>query len=127
MYQATMIWVLLVVLTVTCGSNGAIHKSDINDNKVSENEIVSQTKPPPVPCTCGVFLSGQFVKGSQDQPKGYPALLQEQEQTFPCTNLGNKQCTNKCLDIVSILFLIHAGLILEISLNLPSQRSWGFI
>lgn len=98
-----MIWVLLVVLSLTCGSNGAIHKSEINDNKVSENEIVSQTKPPPVPCTCGVFLSGQFVKGSQDQPKGYPALLQEQEQTFPCTNLGNKQCTNKCLDIVSIL------------------------
>jgi hypothetical protein len=55
-----------------------------------------------VPCMCGVFLSGQFVKGRQDQPKGNAALLHEHTEPLPCNPYGNKQCTNKCLDLVSI-------------------------
>lgn len=54
-----------------------------------------------VPCTCGVFLSGQFVKGGNQQPTGLPALLHEHDEVFTCNAFGNKQCTNKCLDIVS--------------------------
>lgn len=52
------------------------------------------------PCTCGVFLSGQFTKFSSDQPKGNPALLQENDITYPCTPAGTKLCTSKCLDAV---------------------------
>lgn len=56
-----------------------------------------------VPCTCGVFLSGQFVKGSADPPRGNAALLHELMVPLPCTPMGLKQCTNKCLDAVSII------------------------
>lgn len=50
-------------------------------------------------CTCGVFLSGQFKKG--ETPKGNAALLHEQDSMYPCTPMGSKQCTNKCLETVS--------------------------
>lgn len=52
-------------------------------------------------CTCGVFLSGQFKKGSPEPPTGYPALLHEHDTLFPCSTMGNKQCINKCLETVS--------------------------
>lgn len=50
-------------------------------------------------CTCGVFLSGQFAKGTR-VPIGNAALLHEQENLYPCTPMGSKQCTNKCLETV---------------------------
>lgn len=53
-------------------------------------------------CTCGVFLSGQFKKGSSEPPKGHAALMHEQDTMFPCTPLGAKQCQNKCLETVCI-------------------------
>ena len=69
---------------------------------ILENALVESAYQPDelVPCTCGVFLSGQFIRGSADPPKGNAALMHELEDKFPCTLLGNKQCTNKCLDIV---------------------------
>ncbi|KAJ3653537.1 hypothetical protein Zmor_012784 [Zophobas morio] len=54
----------------------------------------------PVPCTCGVFLSGQFKKGSKEQPKGVPVLTQEMDTPFMNNAMGNRQCTNKCLEMV---------------------------
>lgn len=54
-------------------------------------------------CTCGVFLSGQFKKDSNDPPVGHPALMHEQDTAFPCTPIGAKQCSNKCLEMVNIL------------------------
>lgn len=63
--------------------------------------VVNQTY-----CTCGVFLSGQFKKASTEPPKGYPALMHEQETLFPCTPIGAKQCSNKCLETVHS-FLFH--------------------
>jgi hypothetical protein len=63
-----------------------------------------------VPCMCGVFLSGQFVKGRQDQPKGNAALLHEHTEPLPCNPYGNKQCTNKCLDLVSIFLSVSLSL-----------------
>lgn len=51
------------------------------------------------PCTCGVFLSSQIVKGKQ--PSGYAALMHEQDESTACNSLGVKACTNKCLEIVS--------------------------
>lgn len=52
-------------------------------------------------CTCGVFLSGQFTKGINEQPKGHAALMHEQDSMYPCTTAGAKQCSNKCLETVS--------------------------
>jgi hypothetical protein len=67
--------------------------------------ILGNTLPPTesFPCVCGVFLSGQFVKGSRDPPKGNAALLHEHSDPVPCNPFGNRQCTNKCLDLVSII------------------------
>lgn len=65
-----------------------------------------EKKNEPVPCTCGVFLSGQFKKGSKDQPKGVPVLTQETDTPFMNNAMGNRQCTNKCLELVRILLIL---------------------
>lgn len=70
---------------------------------ISKIDAADESNDIPVPCTCGIFLSGQFEKGSKEQPKGLPALTQEVGGTFPKTPLGIKQCTNKCLDAVSCI------------------------
>lgn len=57
-----------------------------------------------IPCTCGVFLTGQFKRGSPEPPKGNPALMYEQEIPFSCNAAGIKQCTNRCLEMVNDLF-----------------------
>lgn len=75
------------------------------DNKIEE---LSETNGPN-PCTCGIFLSGQIVKGSKQPPKGEPVLLQEMENHFMNNAVGNRQCINKCLELVSrylFVFLI---------------------
>jgi hypothetical protein len=51
-------------------------------------------------CTCAAFMSGQFKKGSSEQPKGLPALIQETDIHFPCTSTGVKMCINKCLETI---------------------------
>lgn len=53
-------------------------------------------------CTCGVFLSGQFKKGSKEAPEGNAALMHEQDSMYPCTSIGAKQCSNKCLETVRV-------------------------
>lgn len=52
------------------------------------------------PCTCGIFLTGQFKKISHEPPKGNPALQFETETVYPCNPAGFKMCQNKCLDSV---------------------------
>ena len=52
-------------------------------------------------CTCGVFMSGQFKKGSTEQPTGFPALISELDQAYPCNPVGLKNCVNRCLETVS--------------------------
>ncbi|XP_018579805.1 follicle cell protein 3C-1 [Anoplophora glabripennis] len=64
------------------------------------NEIKIEEAKDPVPCTCGVFLSGQFKKGSKDQPKGVPVLTQEMDTPFFNNAVGNRQCVNKCLELI---------------------------
>ncbi|XP_011502866.1 PREDICTED: follicle cell protein 3C-1 [Ceratosolen solmsi marchali] len=68
------------------------------ESLISSSALI--TEAPVIGCTCGVFLSGQFKKGSKEQPKGNPALLHEHPDVFPCSNIGNKMCTNKCLDVI---------------------------
>ncbi|XP_031635749.1 follicle cell protein 3C-1 [Contarinia nasturtii] len=58
--------------------------------------VVNQTA-----CNCGVFLSGQFKKGSSDPPVGVPTLMHEQDAMVPCTLMGHKQCSNKCLETIA--------------------------
>lgn len=36
-------------------------------------------------CTCAVFMSGQFKRGSTEPPKGFPALISELEEAYPCS------------------------------------------
>lgn len=69
-----------------------LHKS----NMASMSNMVKEL----VPCTCGVFLTGQFKRGSSEPPKGNPALMHEQELNFSCNSAGVKQCTNRCLEMV---------------------------
>lgn len=69
-------------------------------NQQSNNEIGQEEKER-IPCTCGVFLSGQFKKGAPLKLSGGPALLQELNDPLTCNTLGEKQCINKCLETVS--------------------------
>lgn len=62
----------------------------------------SLEKPEITPCTCGIFLSSQFKKGSPDPPEGSPALLQEINKVFACNQVGVRQCQSKCLEAVSL-------------------------
>ncbi|CAH1368581.1 hypothetical protein MTP99_010027 [Tenebrio molitor] len=82
-----MLLVTSVLTLCALASAGDPFNGTIADNK-------------PVPCTCGVFLSGQFKKGSKEQPKGVPVLTQEMDT--PCMNnaMGNRQCTNRCLEMI---------------------------
>lgn len=52
-------------------------------------------------CTCAVFMSGQFKRGSTEQPTGFAALISELEQAYPCNPVGMKTCVNRCLESVS--------------------------
>ncbi|XP_057663974.1 uncharacterized protein LOC130898588 [Diorhabda carinulata] len=72
-----------------------IHHKDFKDDRNNDHEGKD-----PVPCTCGVFLSGQFKKGSKKQPKGLPVLTQEMDTPFMNNAVGNRQCTNKCLELI---------------------------
>lgn len=58
-------------------------------------------------CTCGVFFSGQFKRGSNEPPKGQPVLMHEQDSMYACTPMGTKQCSNKCLEVVSLFLNNH--------------------
>lgn len=53
-------------------------------------------------CTCAVFMSGQFKRNSAEQPTGFPALISELEQAYPCNPMGMKSCVNRCLESVSV-------------------------
>lgn len=77
------------------------------DNKIINTKKTDTTsEESPIPCTCGVFLSGQFKKGSKEQPKGVPVLTQEMDTPFMNNSVGNRQCTNKCLESVRTLTFI---------------------
>ncbi|XP_071570455.1 follicle cell protein 3C-1-like isoform X1 [Temnothorax nylanderi] len=86
------------------------------------------TKEQPTGCVCAVFLSGQFKKGSKEQPKGYPALLHEHPDPLPCNTVGNKLCVNKCLDaIVKHLPNSPAILCASIDRDCHKERAYLFI
>ncbi|XP_055688125.1 follicle cell protein 3C-1 [Lutzomyia longipalpis] len=80
------------------------------------------------PCSCAVFLSGQFVKGSKEPPRGSPALIHEQGDTFQCTVLGLKHCTNWCLESL-VKHLPNSGPLLcaAIDRDCHKERAYLFV
>lgn len=85
---------------VAAPQKNGLENAFLSLQKLAEPPAKSQT-----PCMCGVFLSGQFTKGSPEPPKGNPALLYEQTALFTCNAQGNKQCTNRCLEVVNLIAL----------------------
>jgi hypothetical protein len=101
------IFILCLFISLTYALDDNSITESIYPTITTESPVSSSaTEAPVIGCTCGVFLSGQFKKGSKEQPKGNPALLHEHPDIFPCSNIGNKMCTNKCLDVVSIIIYV---------------------
>lgn len=87
---------LALVMMALCMSYSYAEKNSTDINVKS-----SYPSEEPIGCVCAVFLSGQFTKGSKEQPKGYPAFLHEHPDSLPCNTYGNRLCTSKCLEAVS--------------------------
>lgn len=47
-------------------------------SKNLNSTVKISTTESPSSCICGIFLSGQFKKGSKEQPTGNPALIHDQ-------------------------------------------------
>lgn len=74
---------------------------------LGRNLTAASTNTELTPCTCGIFLTSQFKKGSTEQPTGNPVLMSEINQVFPCNVAGQKMCQNKCLDSVREVASFH--------------------
>jgi hypothetical protein len=97
--------VLLAVMFATIASGQLSLKNDLKSKfslttAAAPSLLALNTLTDSTPCSCAVFMSGQFKKGSNEQPNGLPALIQETDVTFPCTPSGTKMCINKCLDSI---------------------------
>lgn len=88
MYSITFLVVIFLCFVNGCES---VNKT---------TQISTTTAKVPVGCVCGVFLSGQFKKGSKEQPTGNAVLMHDQPESFPCTSIGNRLCINKCLETI---------------------------
>jgi len=95
-------YIVLMMMTL-CISYSYAEKNSTILNIVKSANSNEQS----IGCVCAVFLNGQFRKGSKEQPKGYPALLHEYPDPLPCSAIGNKLCTSKCLDVVSFYIQIQ--------------------
>lgn len=102
--------ITVLIVSFADQSDGSIQKAVATalTPTLKHNEMLNHAPIPKtiqkIPCTCGVFLSSQFTKGSGKQPNGYAALMHEHDDPASCNALGVKTCTNRCLEIVSILF-----------------------
>ncbi|KAH0952337.1 hypothetical protein HN011_006605 [Eciton burchellii] len=118
MYIVLMIMSLCISYSYTEKNNTILNivKSPTNLNEQS------------VGCVCAVFLNGQFKKGSREQPKGYPALLHEYPNPLPCSAIGNKLCTSKCLDVI-VKYLPNSQTMLcaSIERDCHKERAYLFI
>lgn len=94
--------IFVSVLFIAVASGQLSLKNDLKSkfSLTTASPIVANSISDGTPCSCAVFLSGQFKKGSSEQPKGLPALIQETDFTFACTPTGTKMCVNKCLESI---------------------------
>ncbi|KAF7287558.1 follicle cell protein 3C [Rhynchophorus ferrugineus] len=88
----------LIVLASKLVTNDIEEKLAESNSQEDFEEV--RIRPEDTPCTCGVFLSSQFKKGSKSQPKGEPVLTQEIDTPFMNNAVGNKQCTHRCLEVI---------------------------
>ncbi|KMQ82705.1 follicle cell protein 3c-1 [Lasius niger] len=95
-------------------------------NNTGTNIIPSNPSEEPIGCVCAVFLSGQFTKGSKEQPKGYPAFLHEHPDSLPCNTFGNKLCTSKCLEAI-VKHLPNSPTILCASLDRDCHKERAYL
>ncbi|XP_013109789.2 follicle cell protein 3C-1 isoform X1 [Stomoxys calcitrans] len=81
-----------------------------------------------LPCTCGIFLSSQFTKGSTEPPRGECVISNALERTFPCNGVGQKQCQTKCLEQI-VQHLPNSANILCAALDhdIHKERAYLFI
>ncbi|GAB1868349.1 Armadillo repeat-containing protein 7 [Camponotus japonicus] len=114
---------LALVMMALCMSYSYAEK-----NSTDINIKPSYASEEPIGCVCAVFLSGQFTKGSKEQPKGYPAFLHEHPDPLPCSTFGNRLCTSKCLEAI-VKYLPNSPTILCASLdrNCYKERAYLFI
>ncbi|OAD60415.1 Follicle cell protein 3C-1 [Eufriesea mexicana] len=119
MYPAFLLSILYFASAIT---NNEIKTKALN------NTLKILTTESPIGCICGIFLNGQFIKGSKESPKGNPALIHDLPELFPCTPTGNRLCTNKCLDTV-IKYLPNSSKILcsSIEHDCYKERAYLFI
>ncbi|EAT44732.1 AAEL003927-PA [Aedes aegypti] len=67
--------------------------ADLETNSVVQSDNV--------PCSCAIFLTGQFNKQNRSEPpRGNPGIQMELLQHYPCSATGNKQCSNRCLEAI---------------------------
>lgn len=94
--------VFVSILFVSIASGQLNLKNDLKSkfSLTTASPLLANSISDGTPCSCAVFMSGQFKKGSTDQPKGLPALIQETEITYPCTPAGTRSCINKCLESI---------------------------
>lgn len=96
--------VILAILLSTAVSNGQLNLKNDLKAKFLITTAAPFAQPNLTPdgsfCSCAVFLSGQFKKGSSEQPRGLPALTQETDMQYPCNPTGTKMCINKCLELI---------------------------
>ncbi|XP_041766659.1 uncharacterized protein LOC121590763 [Anopheles merus] len=91
--RSTLLRLLTILVLIRAATGGKYSRFRLAD--VQRNSATN------VPCTCAIFLTGQFNRFNRtEQPKGNPGIQLELMQHFPCTAAGNKQCANKCLDSI---------------------------
>ncbi|XP_054731041.1 uncharacterized protein LOC129239525 [Anastrepha obliqua] len=95
--------------------------------KVSKSSTVGVTESErPVPCTCGVFLASQIKRGAKEPPEGTPVITNELDRTFPCNQIGQKQCQTKCLEAI-VQHLPNSASILCASLNRDCRKERAYL
>ncbi|KAL6432512.1 hypothetical protein ACFW04_006826 [Cataglyphis niger] len=112
---------LILVVMVLCMSYSYAETNSIGTNIKLSNPIEER-----IGCVCAVFLSGQFTKGSKEQPKGYPAFLHEHPDTVPCNTIGNKLCTSKCLEAI-VKYLPNSSTMICASLDRDCHKERAYL
>ncbi|XP_044017100.1 follicle cell protein 3C-1 [Aphidius gifuensis] len=125
-YITNLFCTITVIIIIPRFAESNQNLSLIRDGNTSSNELIDTAAP--IGCLCGVFLSGSFKKFSKAQPFEPPALIQEHKDSFPCTLIGNKLCTSKCLDVI-VKYLPNSPAIIcgSIERDCVKERAYLFI
>ncbi|XP_067635744.1 uncharacterized protein Fcp3C [Eurosta solidaginis] len=102
----------------------------VTPTKATSKKVVKTTATTesnhPVPCTCGIFLTSQFKRGTGEQPQGTPVITNELDRTFACNSVGQKQCQTKCLETL-VQHLPNSATILCASMNRDCRKERAYL